>query len=1114
MRVSDIRMKIFHIERGLTQDQVSRKLESIGENTLTEKKSLPWYCLFLKELTGFFSLLLWFGSVLCFIGYGVAPSDPSNLYLGIVLAFVVIITACFSYYQSSKSAALMAQFKNFIPPRALVIRDGNESSVEAAKLVPGDLIRVKGGENIPADIRVLECHEMKVNNASLTGESDDLLRKVQKTADNPLETANLAFFGTACTFGNGLGVVINTGDRTVIGQIANLAQAAQTAETPLSTEIDRFIKIISAVAIILGVTFFVLGIIYGYDIITNLVFAIGIIVANVPEGLLATVTVSLALTAKRMAKKKVLVKNLESVETLGSTSCICSDKTGTLTQNVMTVSSLWYSGVLRDGSVNYQNYLKRPGDYDLDYDIKDETCAELIKTVCLSTTAFFDFTPTEEQVKRTIGKKLNKNPRKLTKEEFAQYKDEAHQKLVDEETQKPFQVRHTQGDASESGLIKFVQPILDIPTTRGKYPIHTYKEKDEGGEVTNVECQIPFNSFKKYNLMVRDMTADKSKNNFLLIMKGAPERIWGRCSTILVNNEKREINEFWDKKFEEANAKLGKNGERVLAFASVYLPASDYKSDYKFIMKEELKNYPMENLTFIGLVALNDPPRVYVDNSVEKCRKAGIKVIMVTGDQPVTAAAIAKKVNIISEGSRVNVDLMEQGMDEYQALALCDAVVVHGDELAKKHAAQEQFEDDDPEKGRFLLDWIAKKEVVFARTTPSQKLLIVDACQRAGHVVAVTGDGVNDSPAIKKANIGVAMGSGSDVAKNAADMILLDDDFSSIVNSVEEGRLIFDNLKKSIAYTLSSNIPEIAPFIMFILIQIPLPLSTVLILCIDLGTDMIPAISFAYENAELDIMERFPRNSKRDHLVNTKLISFSYLQTGMIQAFGGFYVYFLVMNDYGIKPATLLGMILDKSRKPEKGDTYDPTALGKGNSNYVNPAKSKDIFNWTTDADNDIDVRLFYWEYDATDWSECRWKSDAPNFWRKNLVNDQDICYSSEALKYAQTAYLISIVCVQIADLLICKTRNLSITQHGMKNQFGNFGLLFETILIAVLCYFPWFNIPLGTRMVASPHFAVPVFPFFIIIFFYDEGRRFLLRKGIEKGTNRITGWVAQNTYY
>jgi len=213
--------------------------------------------------------------------------------------------------------------------------------------------------------------------------------------------------------------------------------------------------------------------------------------------------------------------------------------------------------------------------------------------------------------------------------------------------------------------------------------------------------------------------------------------------------------------------------------------------------------------------------------------------------------------------------------------------------------------DNDPEKGKYLQEWITKPEIVFARTTPSQKLVIVDACQKAGHVVAVTGDGVNDSPAIKKADIGIAMGSGSDVAKNAADMLLLDDNFCSIVNGVEEGRLIFDNLKKSIAYTLSSNIPEILPFIMFILSNVPLPLSTVLILCIDLGTDMIPAISFAYENPELDIMDRTPRKSKLDHLVNTKLISFAYFQIGVIQASAGLYTYFLILNDFGFRPQGL-----------------------------------------------------------------------------------------------------------------------------------------------------------------------------------------------------------------
>jgi len=440
---------------------------------------------------------------------------------------------------------------------------------------------------------------------------------------------------------------------------------------------------------------------------------------------------------------------------------------------------------------------------------------------------------------------------------------------------------------------------------------------------------------------------------------------------------------------------------------------------------------------------------------------------------------------------------------------------------------------------------------VFARTTPSQKLLIVDACQKAGHVVAVTGDGVNDSPAIKKADIGIAMGSGSDVAKNAADMLLLDDNFSSIVNGVEEGRLIFDNLKKSIAYTLSSNIPEILPFIFFILFQVPLPLSTVLILCIDLGTDMVPAISFAYENPELDIMDRVPRNSKRDHLVNSKLICFAYLQIGVIQASAGMYTYFLILNDYGIRPDTLWGLSILKNPMPGERDVYDANATtlrgvladpAKGGTDDLNKDGYVDngscqyghtgmIWNpdseaseekrkkltqlaWDKTRNAKVDVRLYYAHHrDADRWTQCRWSvaEGSPFFYTASYSSEwHPVCYSTEALKFAQSGYLVSIVCVQWSDLMICKTRNLSLSQQGMVNNFGNFGLFFETALVAILCYVPPLNVALGTRMIAFPHFAVPSFSFFTAIFFYDELRKIWLRNGMVRvdGRLRLKGWI------
>ena len=441
----------------------------------------------------------------------------------------------------------------------------------------------------------------------------------------------------------------------------------------------------------------------------------------------------------------------------------------------------------------------------------------------------------------------------------------------------------------------------------------------------------------------------------------------------------------------------------------------------------------MHDLCLMGVVSLNDPPRPMVDLSVSKCRAAGIKVIMVTGDQPPTAAAIAEKVNIIqSPKLEYNYLVDEMGMDKQAAWDMSTGVVVHGDLLAEKHLNEDKLDDIDPEKGRYLLDWISKKEVVFARTTPSQKLLIVAACQKAGHVVAVTGDGVNDSPAIKKADIGIAMGSGSDVAKNAADMLLLDDNFSSIVNGVEEGRLIFDNLKKSIAYTLQSNIPEITPFIFFIIFQVPLPLSTVLILCIDLGCDMVPAISFAYENPELDIMERVPRNSKRDHLVNTKLISFSYLQTGVIQAAAGMYTYMMVLNDFGIRPTSIWKMATHKAPLPNPTDVYnfaDTTTYGNTNMDG-----EKVSLGWDLTKHAKIDIRLFYAGFRKhTDFTKCRWDpndEDIPKYMRYSHVSDRPICYSTEALKYAQAAYLVAIVTVQASGMISCKTRNLSLYQQ------------------------------------------------------------------------------------
>merc|ERR1739848_690395 len=442
--------------------------------------------------------------------------------------------------------------------------------------------------------------------------------------------------------------------------------------------------------------------------------------------------------------------------------------------------------------------------------------------------------------------------------------------------------REVNGDASEAAILKCTE------LTKGNVMEYRARNKKV--------CEIPFNSTNKFQVSIHE-TEDKNDNRHLLVMKGAPERILERCSTIIVEGRELPMTEEWKNAFETAYMELGGLGERVLGFCDYMLPADKYPSGFPFDADDV--NFPLEGLRFVGLMSMIDPPRAAVPDAVTKCRSAGIKVIMVTGDHPITAKAIARSVGIISEGTNTVEDIATQrGCDVKDVNPReAKACVVHGGEI--KDMSEKQIDE--------ILMY--HTEIVFARTSPQQKLIIVEGCQRMGAIVAVTGDGVNDSPALKKADIGVAMGiAGSDVSKQAADMILLDDNFASIVTGVEEGRLIFDNLKKSIAYTLTSNIPEISPFLLFILADVPLPLGTVTILCIDLGTDLVPAISLAYEKAESDIMKRQPRCPVNDKLVNERLISLAYGMIGMIQTSSGFFTYFVIMGENGFLPGYLIGL--------------------------------------------------------------------------------------------------------------------------------------------------------------------------------------------------------------
>jgi sodium/potassium-transporting ATPase subunit alpha len=471
---------------------------------------------------------------------------------------------------------------------------------------------------------------------------------------------------------------------------------------------------------------------------------------------------------------------------------------------------------------------------------------------------------------------------------------------------------------------------------------------------------------------------------------------------------------------------------------------------------------------------------------------------MITGDHPVTAVAIARQCNIMRD--KTNEEIIEEAKEkgavisEQAAFDQAQAVVIHGHKLAKMMAEKD---------GKQRLEqWLMKPQVVFARTSPAQKMQIVECAQELGHIVAVTGDGVNDSPAIKRADIGVAMGiMGSDAAKEAADMVLLSDDFSAIVIGVEEGRKIFDNMKKTIVYIMTSNIPELVPFLIFVVTAIPLPLPAVLVLCIDIGTDMLPSVAFSYEDAELDIMTRAPR-LKWEHLVTQRLLVFAYFQAGMIQTMAAFMNYIVILNDFGFKITELPGMANRRGVKPyERGNYFDPDALNFGNGHAYCRAPNRISGDngraavppdWDTTRQGWMDLRLYFLKCvnnriePVYQWTTC-------NVTQLSPITNRPICYTTEALRYAQAGFFYGVVVCQWINALNCKTRKISF-MHQTNNFFMYFSIYFETVVMLMMAYLYPLNVIFGTRDTTFFHLGAYSVPLAIFQMIHDETRKYLIR--------------------
>ncbi|MBI2311058.1 MAG: cation-transporting P-type ATPase [Betaproteobacteria bacterium] len=750
---------------GLAPEEAARRLGEYGANRVEEVRREHLITRFAREFTHLFALVLWLAAALAFVAERYDPGEGMAT-LGFAIVGVIVINGAFSFWQEYRAEQALAALRRLLPHQVAALRAGEARQVFAEALVPGDVVLLKEGDSVPADCRLLESFGLRVNNATITGESLPKARVTDPCAEEEIIHArNVLLAGTSLVSGEAKALVFATGMHTEFGKMAHLTQTSGEPMSPLQREIARLSRLVALLATILGLVFFLVGQVLGLSFWQNFIFAIGIIVANVPEGLLPTVTLSLAMATQRMARRNALIRHLPAVETLGSATVICTDKTGTLTQNRMSVKQLFFAE------------------------------------------GFADELP--------AGRPAAAHHRL-----FAQIARHCHSLT-------PLFGNGWSGDPMEMALNRLGESALPGAAS--------YPKADE----------VAFDADRK-----RMSTVHRTDEGALLYCKGALETVLPLCNRLETASGAQPLDGRIRERFLKAQEAMADRGLRILAFAYRVLPEGSAREAWE------------GELVLTGLAGLEDPPRPEVPAAIARCREAGIRVIMVTGDHPHTAKAIAREIGL-TQGE--------------------NPAIVTGDDLRRMSNTQLQLALDTP-------------EILFARVGADQKMRIVNALKRKKEVVAATGDGVNDAPALKSAHIGIAMGiSGTDVAKESSDMILLDDNFATIVAAIEEGRAVFDNIRKFLTYILTSNIPEIVPYLAFVLFRIPLPLTIVQILAVDLGTDMLPALALGAEKPDPAVMRRPPRH-RSERLLNWPLVARAYLFLGMLEAVAAMAAFFFVLE--------------------------------------------------------------------------------------------------------------------------------------------------------------------------------------------------------------------------
>jgi len=756
-------------QNGLHVSEVQKRQKEFGKNIIEANKKKNYLKEYFKQYIDLFPLLLETAAILALIADYYRPNEGNDM-MGYAIFGAVTINATFAFWQSFKADKAAEALLKLMPTIVNVRRDKKIEAVDASELVPGDIIILEEGEKIAADAVLFEVNELFINTASLDGESKPNKRELTcKDASKAIDAVNMVYAGTSVLSGSGEAVVCATAMTTEFGKIATMTSNIERTLTPLEKEIVNMTKTLSIIAFTVGVVFFFLGYFSGKGFFIASIFAITLIIANIPEGLLPTITLSLSLASQRMAKKNALIKNLASVQTLGSVTVICTDKTGTLTKNEMTLKEIYLiSGERVSISGNGYEIL---GEFKCENE--NENSAQYLKTL--------------------LQAGLFNSRASIENNEIL-------------------------GDPTE----------LAIVVAAKKYNINSSFMKIK---------ENPFNSERKIM-----STFGKLEGKEILFVKGAPEVVLTKTTHFQDSNGLKSFDDKAKERVLQELEAFENSAYRVLAIA-----IND---------KNEEKN-----LTLLGLIAIMDIPRPEVKEALAKCYRAGIRTIMITGDNAKTAAAIAKEIGLQYDEVLTGDQVAEIGSEELQKL-------------------------------------LAQKTYIFSRMASNQKLKIADALQKNGEVVAMTGDGVNDAPSLKKADIGIAMGSGTDVAKESSDMILLDDNFNSIVLAIEEGRSVYFNIKKFMTYILSSNMPEIIPTILSFFFKIPNPLSVIQILSIDLGTNILPGLALGCEESEKNSMKRAPI-SKSEKILDWEVFKRGYFFIGIIEASAAMFAFMTFLFSHG-----------------------------------------------------------------------------------------------------------------------------------------------------------------------------------------------------------------------